>query len=434
MDSLPPQLLLPILGVFVLLGFLTAFAKAASVAISDTRLAALAEENPKAKRLYLLLEEEPSQVMGALDCITGFFWSMLAVFGVLGFAKLLHAGLFATGLILAIAHGLLGMLFFLLLPKRLGAKYAESAALALSGFTKLMVVIGKPCLWICTLLANLIARLFGVRPHDLEEEVTEEEIRMMVDMGLESGAIDDDEKEMIHNIFEMDDKPIEDIMTHRTEVCVLWMEDSLDDWKAFVDETNHTRYPVCDEEIDNVIGVINSRDLYRFLLDGGNRSNLRSILREPYFVPGSMKADELFSQMQQKNTHIAMVLDEYGGFQGLVTQEDLLEEIVGELYSEYDEPEKDIDILSLDENTWKIKGSALIEDVEEALSITLPDGDFNTFAGLVLDALETLPEDGETAEAEIGKLQIKVTSILEHRIEEALVCLKQDLDEDAEAE
>ena len=136
--------------------------------------------------------------------------------------------------------------------------------------------------------------------------------------------------------------------------------------------------------------------------------------------------------MQQKNTHIAMVLDEYGGFQGLITQEDLLEEIVGELYSEYDEPEKDIDILPLDENTWKIKGSALIEDVEEALSITLPEGDFNTFAGLVLDALETLPEDGETAEAEIGKLQIKVTSILEHRIEEALVCL--NLTEETEEE
>ena len=436
MDSLPPQLLLPILGVFLLLGFLTAFAKAASVTISDTRLAALAEENTKAKRLYLLLENEPSHVMGALDCITGFFWSLLAVFGVLGFAKplfqLLNASLLGTGLILAIAHGLLGMLFFLLLPKRLGAKYAESAALNLSGFTKLMTGIGKPCLWICTLLANLIARLFGVRPHDLEEEVTEEEIRMMVDMGLESGAIDDDEKEMIHNNFEMDDKPIEDIMTHRTEVCVLWMEDSLEEWKAFVDETNHTRYPVCDEDIDNVIGVINSRDLYRFLLDGGNRGNLRSILREPYFVPGSMKADELFSQMQQKNTHIAMVLDEYGGFQGLITQEDLLEEIVGELYSEYDEPEKDIDILPLDENTWKIKGSALIEDVEEALSITLPEGDFNTFAGLVLDALETLPEDGETAEAEIGKLQIKVTSILEHRIEEALVCL--NLTEETEEE
>ena len=141
-------------------------------------------------------------------------------------------------------------------------------------------------------------------------------------------------------------------------------------------------------------------------------------------MPDSMKADELFSRMQQKNTHMVVVLDEYGGFQGLVTQEDLLEEIVGELHSEYDEIEEvDTDILNLDENTWKIKGGTEIEDVEEALQISIPEGDYNTFAGLILDAIETLPEDGETVETEIGQMQIKVTSIQEHRIEEAIVCL-----------
>ena len=178
----------------------------------------------------------------------------------------------------------------------------------------------------------------------------------------------------------------------------------------------------------NVIGVVNSRDFYRFLLNGGHKGTLRSILREPYFVPDSMKADELFSRMQQKNAHLVMVLDEYGGFQGLATQEDLLEEIVGELYSEYDEPEKEQDIQYLDENTWKIKGTTLIEDVEKELKIVIPEGDYNTFAGLILDAIETLPEDGETIETEIGTLQIKVTSIAEHRIEEAIVCLNRDLE------
>ena len=131
--------------------------------------------------------------------------------------------------------------------------------------------------------------------------------------------------------------------------------------------------------------------------------------------------------MKKEHEQFAVVLDEYGGFQGLATQEDLLEEIVGELYSEYDEPEKDLEIQYLDENTWKIKGTTLIEDVEKELKIVIPEGDYNTFAGLILDAIETLPEDGETVETEIGALQIKVTSIAEHRIEEAIVCLNRDL-------
>jgi putative hemolysin len=444
LDTLPPQLLLPGLGILLVLGFLTAFLKAASIDINDSRLAELAEENQKAKRLLRLLEKEPSAVVGAMESLGYLTAFLFTLFGAIGYFQPVLAWLVAlgmesghgafvlTGILLAIGMSILYLIVWDLLPKRLGAKYAEKAAVSLSGITCVIMVAGRPLLWVSTLFANVIARLFGVRPHDLEEEVTEEEIRMMVDMGLESGAIDDDEKEMIHNIFEMDDKTVEEIMTHRTEACILWMEDSLEDWKVFIDETNHTRYPVCDEDVDNVVGVVNSRDFYRFMLSGGQKSNIRSIFREPYFVPDSMKADELFSRMQQRNTHMVVVLDEYGGFQGLATQEDLLEEIVGELYSEYDEPEKDCDIQYLDENTWKIKGSTLIEEVEETLGISVPDGDYNTFAGLILDALETLPEDGETAETEVGDLQIKVTSVKEHRIEEAIVCLKREVEEDNE--
>ena len=445
MDTLPPQLLLFSLGVILLLGFLTAFAKAASIDISDTRLAALSEENEKAKRLFLMLEKEPSAVIGAMEMfgyVLAILFVVLTVFGFSGRLSevLILAGLRETGrlvhiltlLILTVLLVFLYQVFWDLLPGRLAAKYAESAAVGLSGYTKAVTVIGKPFLWLPTRISNLIARLFGVRPHDLEEEVTEEEIRMMVDIGSENGTIDDDEKEMIHNIFELDDKPVADIMTHRTEACILWMEDSIEEWKQFIDETRHTRYPVCDEDVDNVIGLVNTRDFYKFLLDGGQKNTLRSILREPYFIPDSMKADELFSRMQQNHTHIVVVMDEYGGFQGLVTLEDLLEEIVGELYSEYDEPDPDQEITYLDENTWRIKGAAEIEDVEKALNITLPEGDYNTFAGLVLDAIETLPKDGATVETEIGPMQIKVTSVAEHRIEEAVVCLKRDLADETE--
>lgn len=439
MDTLPPQLLLICLGIILGLGFLTAFAKAASVGINDKKLALLAEEDEKAKCLYELQETSPSVMVGTLELLGHVLAVLFLVISVFGFADRLEQSLRDWGLrnllgtqILTIVLFTVVLTFFYqvickLVPERLAAKYSEGAALALSGYVKAVAMAGRPFLWLSTKTADLIARLFGVRPHDLEEEITEEEIRMMVDIGSESGAIDDDEKEMIHNIFELDDKPVEDIMTHRTEACILWMEDSVEQWRKYIDETGHTRYPVCDEDIDNVVGIVNSRDFYRFLLNDGQKSGLRSILREPYFVPDSIKADELFSRMQQKNTHMVVVMDEYGGFQGVVTQKDLLEEIVGELYSEDEEPELDRDIVYLDENTWKIRGSAEIEDVEKELKIELPEGDYNTFAGLVLDAIETLPEDGETVETEIGDLQIKVTSVAEHRIEEAVVCLKREV-------
>ena len=194
-----------------------------------------------------------------------------------------------------------------------------------------------------------------------------------------------------------------------------------------------TGYPVCGDAIDDVIGVLVTRDFYRMLLQDRN-GDRKALLREPYFVPETIKANELFSQMQDKNTHFTVVLDEYGGFRGVVTQEDILEEIVGELYSEYDEPEQEQEIVQVDENTWRILGSAEIEDVEEALQIKLIDGEYNTFAGMVLDALGTIPDDGSAVDVETQGLKIKVTRIVEHRIEETLVCMTQEVDAEAQAE
>ncbi len=446
MDTLPPRTMSLALLVILVWGFLTALARGASTSISDKKLEQLSEQNEKANRLYIYLGKNSSGLIGSLSLLEYFLGFLFLVVALFGYGEALPRlftawGMENNALILWLTMVLYaaGMVFLYLvfwkqIPKRVSAKYAEKLAVAFASYSILVAKIGKPFLWIPNGVSTLASYLFGVRPHDLEEEITEEEIRMLVDIGSESGAIDDDEKEMIHNIFELDDKPVEDIMTHRKEVCVLWMEDSIEQWQAYIDETAHTRYPVCDEDIDNVIGMVNSRDFYRFLLNGGQKGSLRTILREPYFVPDSMKADELFSRMQQKNTHMVVVMDEYGGFQGIVTQKDLLEEIVGELYSEDEEPDLEQDIVYLDENTWKIQGSAEIEAVEKELGIAIPEGDYNTFAGLVLEAIETLPEDGETVETEIGDLQIKVTSVAGHRIEEAVVCKKRDVEIDGQEE
>lgn len=446
MDSLPPQLLIVTLSVTFILCIINTLARTASISVSDAWLKQQAKDgNKRAKKLSELLEKNSSGFMDAQEFCSVFFLIIASGFSVViledAVCNLISNTKFLaeTSPALHIAAEIIAALIiclcytgiFVVAPRRIASKHAERFSLSLVGYTRFISMAAKPFLFIIGILAKLISGLFGVKDEDIDDEVTEEEIRMMVDIGSENGTIDDDEKQMIHNIFEMDDKPVEDIMTHRTEACILWIEDDIDKWKEFIDETNHTRYPVCGESIDDVIGIVNSRDFYRFLLSGGK--DVHSILRDVYFIPDTIKADELLSKMQHENEHMGVVMDEYGGFQGVVTQEDLIEEIVGELYSEYDEPEvEETEISAIDENTWVILGSAGIEDVEKALGIKIEEGDFNTFAGLILSELQTIPADGEIVELETNHMQIKVTSVVDHRIEKALVCVIHEANEDNE--
>lgn len=457
MDSLPPQpMILPfkagliISALMFVLCVVNTLARTSCVAVSDAKLKQLAEDGTnKAIRLQKLLERNASGSMDSLEFCSVLFLLVLTAFSEYIMYVLLEAAASRLGLFdfanggLHIASAVLGAVIICLLytifavtaPRRIASKYSEGLALALSGYICFVTCVARPILWFIEFAARIVSAIFRVKNEDIGEEVTEEEIRMMVDIGSESGAIDDDEKQMIHNIFEMDDKPVEEIMTHRTEACVLWIEDSIEDWRKFIDDTKHTRYPVCGESIDDVIGIVTSREFYRFLLGGGK--DVHSIMREAFFIPDTVKADELLSIMQRENEHMGVVMDEYGGFQGIVTQEDLIEEIVGELYSEYDEPEaEENDIEKIDEETWSIDGSAEIEDVEEALGIKISDGDFNTFAGLVLRELQTIPADGEVFEIEADHMHIKVTSVVDHRIEKALVSVisEEDLAETDKAE
>lgn len=427
-------LMLLLQAVLIALNAVFASAEIAVISMNESKLEKLAQEgNPQARHLRGLVQD-PARFLATIQVavtLAGFLGSAFAaenfsaplVTWLLSLGVKLPAGTLRTlsVILITLLLSYVTLVFGELVPKRVAMRKPEDLALRITPMVRLISALFAPIVWLLTHSTNLVLRLCGIDPNTEENDVSEEEIRMMVDIGSESGVIDDDEKEMIHNIFELDDKPAGDIMTHRTESCILWIEDSIEQWRAYIDETGHTRYPVCGDDIDDVIGIVNSRDFYRFLLGGGQKSTLRNIIREPYFVPDSMKADELFSRMQQKNTHMVVVMDEYGGFQGVVTQKDLLEEIVGELYSEDEAPEQERDVVKLNDNTWKIRGSAEIEDVEEALGVTFPDGDYNTFAGLVLDAIETLPEDGETVRTKIGCLEIHVTKIAEHRIEEAIV-------------
>lgn len=413
------------------LSFFITLIEQATVVISDSRLKRLSDEGDKrALVLAEFLDGHSKLMMASMR-----FFSTVMMFAA-GAVSALYISWFTAVLPIAdwllyaaavLVTALLYLIFGVFIPKGIAGKYPEKLALALAPITKFLTYTGTPFVSIPGALSGLLLKAFGIKLSEDAEDVTEEEIRMMVDIGSESGAIDDDEKEMIHNIFEMDDKPVEDIMTHRTDAVILWMDDGADEWEKVINETNHTRYPVCGDAIDDVRGIINSRDFYRLMLRDRN-ADLKTILREPYYVPETIKADEMFSRMQDKNAHFAIVLDEYGGFQGIVTQEDLIEEIVGELHSEYDEPEKDIDIHRLpgSGNTWLIDGGAEIDDVAEKLGIEIPDDEYNTFAGLILDVLGAVPADGETPELTFGRMSIKVTRVKEHRIEEAIVTLADE--------
>lgn len=443
LDAVPPrQVLWVILIVFAFLAALTACAHQATVVINDARLKKLAEDgNKRAIKLEKFLDGSSTAFVSAMQLLGTLF---LLGFGVCAqllylpplkeyFAEIgMTAGVsfwLAFAVVLA-AASLIYLVIGVFVPKGFGGKHAEGIACSFASLSVLMTYICMPFVSIPKVISSIILRIFGIKPGENDEDVTEEEIRMLVDIGSESGVIDDDEKEMIHNIFELDDKPVEDIMTHRTDAVILWINDGAEKWEEVINETNHTRYPVCGNAIDDILGVVNSRDFYKFMLHHGSGGDLKSILREPYFVPESLKADEMFSQMQDKNAHFAIVLDEYGGFRGIVTQEDLIEEIVGELYSEYEKPEEDLDIIKMSDDTWLIYGSAEIEDVSDELGIDLPAEEYNTFAGLLLDSLGTVPADGETPEITVGRMKVNITKIADHRIEETVVTLMPDAEDD----
>ena len=381
------------------------------------KLQNLAEEGDKSAKKVLVLADNPNRFYNSLKILT-VITELILVFEAAYFMPGQLFGGFKSGVAIALSALVLCvliMVFGVYIPKRIADIEADRIVLSLSSLLKALYYIGLPLSLLLTFISNAFLLLFGIKPTDTDD-VTEEEIRMMVDMGSESGAIDPDEKEMIHNIFELDDTQVRDIMTHRTDTVLLWLDEK-DSWEETISASNHSIYPVCSESIDNIVGTLNSRDFYRALIKGNDTAE---ILRPPYFVPETLKADELFRQMQKTKSHFAVVLDEYGGLGGIITMSDLLEEIVGTLSNEYDDAEEE-EIVKLNDNTYKISGSCDIDTVSETLGVKFPDEEYNTFAGLILSELGEIPEDNTHPEIEAYGLKIKVLKILDHRIESAKV-------------
>ena len=280
-----------------------------------------------------------------------------------------------------------------------------------------------PILFAVSLLVNvlLLARKPLLRLLRREDEVSEDEIMAMVEEGEESGAIQSNEKELIENIFEFNNITAEDVMIHRTDMVTLALDEEEDVILDTIRQSGLSRFPVYQNDVDDIVGILSTREyLLNFHLP--DPKPIRELLRTAYFVPESVPADVLFRDMQGKKTHMALVVDEYGGTSGLVTLEDLLEELVGNIYDEFD-PQEEQDIIRLEDNKWRVSGSADLEELAEALNLDLSDEDldYDTLGGLVFSQLSVIPDDGSRPIVEALGLHIQVEELCDRRVEWALV-------------
>lgn len=267
---------------------------------------------------------------------------------------------------------------------------------------------------------HFFLRLLRIDPNAGLDEYSEDEIMAMVDMGEEQGSIEQNEKELIENVLEFNDSTAEDLMVHRTDMVLLWTDSTNEEIREIIEKTGLSRFPLCQEDADDIVGILNTRD-YLLDLNSGSPRGLKELVRPAYFVPGSVRADILFRDMQSRKVHMAIVVDEYGGTSGLITLEDLLEEIVGNIYDEFD-PQEENEIVQLEENLWRVAGSAELEAVGAALKMSWDESEaYDTLGGLIFAQLSVIPEDGSQPEVEAHGLHIRVEELADRRVEWALV-------------
>lgn len=424
--------------VLVLLVILNAFFAASEIALislNDNKIRVMAEDGDKKAQLILTLLKEPSKFLATIQIGITLAGFMASAFASQSFADPIVAYLVAAGVQIPEAMLKTGVMVIItiilsyftlvlgeLVPKRVAMQKDEPIARFVASPLHALSKVTSPFVRLLTASTNFCIRLFGIDPDAEEEKVTEEEIRMMVDVGEEKGTIHETEKVMINNIFEFNNKTVSDIMTHRTEIAALAVDSSLDEVIRFVNTEKYSRIPVFEENIDNIIGVMHSKYLIQYLSENSSKENfnLKDIVRKPYFVPASKRTDELFKELQKNKTHLAIIIDEYGGTAGLVTLEDLIEEIVGNIFDEDDEIEKDIE--KIDDDTFLIKGSISLDEVQEILGIDLPIDDYDTLSGFVIGQLGRIPEMGDRSTVEFNELLFKVEEVQEKRASKIKVC------------
>lgn len=432
-DPIWGQLILQV--VLIAINAFFAASEFALVSLDENKLRAQAEEGDKFAVRMLKMISSPNGFLSAIQIAITLAGFLNSAFAADGFSEplmnwLSQFGFFASMnpsvlntvcvVIITLILSYFSLVFGELVPKRVAMQKTEAVARAVSGVIFGFATITRPIVWLLSVSTNGVLRLLRIDPNAQTEEITEEDIRMRADIAEEKGAITEAEGEMIDNVFEFNNHTAFDVMTHRTDVVALPADATDEEILRVIRESGLSRIPVYEKTIDDIIGILRTREylLYRAM---DEYKPLRTILHTPNFVPETVRTDVLFRSMQQKKNHIAIVVDEYGGVSGLVSMEDLLEEIVGNIYDEYD-PQVEQAVTKVGDNLWRVSGICELSVLSEALDIALPlDEDYDTLSGLVFSQLSSIPQDGSHPELDVAGLHIYVEEISDHRVEWAQV-------------
>lgn len=428
--DLPIPLTLLILFLLILVNAFFAMSEIAVISLNDSKIERMAEDGDKRARLVLKLTSNSSRFLSTIQIgvtLAGFLTSAVAsdkfvdMFGSklnsVGFLSFIPKSvLFAVALVVVtFITSYFTLVLGELAPKRIAMNFPEKISFRVVAILLFFAKITSPFVKLLSVSTNGLVRLFGIDPNANVESVTEEEIRMMVDVGEERGVIEDVQKEMINNVFDFDDIDAGDIMTHRTDMIAIDIEDPFEDVIKLSIEEGRSRIPVYEDDPDNIVGVIHIKDLLPYVGQKlPDNITLRGLMREAYFVPETKRCGDLFKEMTENHTQMAIVVDEYGGTAGLLTIEDLIESIVGNIQDEYDDEEEEIS--KINETTFTFDGITYVDELEELTGVTLPEGDYETIGGFIISRLGFLPKNGEMNELVYENLKFTVLNVEDRRI------------------
>lgn len=421
-----------ILAILILLNAYFAASEIAFISLNDAKIEKMAKDgNKKAKQIQSMLES-PSKFLATIQIgitLAGFLSSAFAsdafaeklapmLFDIMPFLSL-NIWKSISIIIITIILSFFTLVFGELVPKRLAMKHYEKISFATIGVIKTISTITLPFVKLLTFVTNAISKIFGVGEND-EEEVTEEEIKMMVDQGKEKGTIKEEEKELIDNVFEFNDITVSEIMRHRKDIFAVDINIGNEELAQELEEAQYrySRIPVYDETIDEIKGILYVKDVLKNIKN--KNVKVKDLVKDAYFVSQNRLINEVFKELQKNKMQIAIILDEYGGTAGIITMEDILEELVGDIYDEYDNEEKEFE--QIDENTYILAGSMPIYDVNKILDAKIPEGDYDTISGYLQEELGRIPEDEEKPIIETKTVTYKIEQYEDKRIIKIKAC------------
>lgn len=428
MDDPGSPLALILVFALVLVNAFFAMSEIAFISLNDSKLRRDAEEGNKKARMISKLLDEPNNFLATIQVaitLSGLLSSAIAADTYADpaaeflakyipiDADIIHG---ITVLVLTLLLSYVSLVLGELVPKRIAMHYPEKISYAIAGILSLCYKLFKPFVVLLSGSTNIVLRLFGINPNEEPEEATEENIRMMLDAADEKGTIEESEKEMINNIFEFDDRSVGEIMTHRKDLTAVEITTPIGEAVDLAISDGYSRMPVYDETIDSIKGIIYAKDLLSLIGDPDlERRKVEDFIRPASFIPESNSCREAFMEFQQKKIQAAIVVDEYGGTAGLVSMEDLIESVMGNIQDEYDNEEEEIN--EIDKDNFDFEGTVLLDDIEEILDIeTDEDADYDTLSGLIMDILGRIPEEDEHPVVTYQGVEFTVVLVEEHRI------------------